>query len=75
MEGKVLYQCFENPKTANFIDSWENVPGDSGQHDPMLREDPWAAQEALQQLVELGYIDALDDDKLQQVEKCKREKV
>jgi predicted AlkP superfamily phosphohydrolase/phosphomutase/tetratricopeptide (TPR) repeat protein len=73
MEGKVLYQCFENPAMANFIDSWENVPGDSGQHDPMLREDPWAAQEALQQLVELGYIEALDDDKLQQVEKCKRE--
>lgn len=73
MEGKVLYQCFENPVLANFIDSWENVPGDSGRHNPLLREDPWAAQEALQQLVELGYIEALDDDKLQQVEKCKRE--
>jgi predicted AlkP superfamily phosphohydrolase/phosphomutase/tetratricopeptide (TPR) repeat protein len=73
MEGKVLYSCFENAVAAQFIDSWENVPGDTGQHDPMLREDPWAAQEALQQLVELGYIEALDDDKLQQVEKCKRE--
>jgi predicted AlkP superfamily phosphohydrolase/phosphomutase/tetratricopeptide (TPR) repeat protein len=73
MEGKVLYSCFENPSVAKFIDSWENVPGETGQHDPMLREDPWAAQEALQQLVELGYIDALDDDKLLQVEKCKRE--
>lgn len=73
MEGKVLYSCFENAVAAQFIDSWENVPGDSGQHDPLLREDPWAAQEALQQLVELGYIEALDDDKLQQVEKCKRE--
>jgi predicted AlkP superfamily phosphohydrolase/phosphomutase/tetratricopeptide (TPR) repeat protein len=73
MEGKVLYQCFENPVMANFIESWENVSGETGQHDPMLREDPWAAQEALQQLVELGYIEALDDDKLQQVEKCKRE--
>lgn len=73
MEGKVLYQCFENPILANFIDSWENLPGDSGQHDLLLREDPWAAQEALQQLVDLGYIEALDDNKLQQVEKCKRE--
>lgn len=73
MEGKVLYSCFENAVAAQFIDSWENVPGDTGQHDPLLREDPWAAQEALQQLVELGYIEALDDDKLQQVEKCKRE--
>lgn len=73
MEGKVLYNCFETPTIANYIESWENVQGNSGQHDPMLREDPWAAQEALQQLVELGYIEALDDDKLQQVEKCKRE--
>jgi len=73
MEGKVLYQCFEQAKEANFIDSWELVSGDSGMHDEYSREDPWAAQEALQQLVELGYIEALDDDKLQQVEKCKRE--
>lgn len=73
MEGKVLYNCFETPTIANYIESWENVQGNSGQHDPMLREDPWAAQEALQQLVELGYIEALDDDKLQQVEKSKRE--
>ncbi len=73
MEGKVLYNCFETPTIANYIESWENVQGNSGQHDPMFREDPWAAQEALQQLVELGYIEALDDDKLQQVEKCKRE--
>jgi predicted AlkP superfamily phosphohydrolase/phosphomutase/tetratricopeptide (TPR) repeat protein len=73
MEGKVLYQCFEKPESAKMIDSWEDVPGITGQHDALLREDPWAAQEALQQLVELGYIEALEDDKLQQVEKCKRE--
>lgn len=73
MEGKVLYQCFENPEPAKMIESWEDVEGDSGQHDTLLREDPWAAQEALQQLVELGYIEAMEDDKLLQVEKSKRE--
>lgn len=73
MEGKVLYQCFENPKEAKFIPSWELVEGNTGLHSEEIREDPWAAQEALQQLVELGYIDALDDDKMLQVEKCKRE--
>jgi predicted AlkP superfamily phosphohydrolase/phosphomutase/tetratricopeptide (TPR) repeat protein len=73
MEGKVLHSCFEQAKEVQLIDSWENIPGDSGMHDAILREDPWAAQEALQQLVELGYIDALDDDKLLQVEKSKRE--
>jgi tetratricopeptide (TPR) repeat protein len=73
MEGKVLHACFEEAKEVQWIDSWEAIPGDSGMHDAVLREDPWAAQEALQQLVELGYIDALDDDKLLQVEKSKRE--
>jgi predicted AlkP superfamily phosphohydrolase/phosphomutase/tetratricopeptide (TPR) repeat protein len=73
MEGKVLYQCFETPEMAKMIDSWEDVPGETGQHDTLMREDPWAAQEALQQLVELGYIEAMEDDKLLQVEKCKQE--
>ncbi len=73
MEGKVLYQCFETPEMAKMIDSWEDVPGETGQHDTLMREDPWAAQEALQQLVELGYIEAMEDDKLLQVEKSKRE--
>ena len=73
MEGKILFQCFENPEAPKMIESWENVEGDSGQHSVMLREDPWAAQEALQQLIDLGYIDAIEDDKLNQVEKSKRE--
>jgi predicted AlkP superfamily phosphohydrolase/phosphomutase/tetratricopeptide (TPR) repeat protein len=73
MDGKVLLPCFENPKPIKFIDSWEQIEGNSGMHNEMLREDPWAAQEALQQLVELGYIEELDDDKLNQVERAKRE--
>jgi predicted AlkP superfamily phosphohydrolase/phosphomutase/tetratricopeptide (TPR) repeat protein len=73
MDGKVLLQCFEKPAPINFINSWENVDGDAGLHNELLREDPWAAQEALQQLVELGYIEEMDDDKLNQVERAKRE--
>jgi predicted AlkP superfamily phosphohydrolase/phosphomutase/tetratricopeptide (TPR) repeat protein len=73
MEGKVLQACFEEAREVNWIESWEQVHGDSGMHDEILREDPWAAQEALQQLVDLGYIDAMDDDKILQVEKSKRE--
>ena len=73
MDGKVLMQCFEHPIPVKYIESWEQVDGDSGMHNELLREDPWAAQEALQQLVELGYIEELDDDKLNQVERAKRE--
>jgi predicted AlkP superfamily phosphohydrolase/phosphomutase/tetratricopeptide (TPR) repeat protein len=73
MEGKVLHQCFNEPIEPDFIPSWELVDGDCGMHDKDLVEDPWAAQEALQQLVELGYIEAMDDDKLKLVERSKAE--
>lgn len=73
MEGKVLHQCFNEQLTPEYIPSWENVEGECGMHDKDEVEDPWAAQEALQQLVELGYIEAMDDDKLQLVERSKAE--
>ena len=73
MEGRVLTTCFDPPLQTSFIESWEQVPGRDGMHHSALREDPWAAREALQQLVELGYIEAIEDDKLEQVEKSQRE--
>ncbi|MBA3647667.1 MAG: alkaline phosphatase family protein [Chitinophagales bacterium] len=63
MDGKVLSQIFEEPVQPEFIESWEQVPGDSGMHAADQQEDPWAAKEAMQQLVELGYIDAPGEDK------------
>lgn len=73
MEGKVLTTCFEPPLIPEFTESWELIPGRDGMHHSAQREDPWAAREALQQLVELGYIEAIEDDKLEQVEKSRRE--
>ncbi len=62
MDGRVLGEIFEETKTTEFIDSWEEIHGNSGQHPGELREDPWAAQQALQQLVELGYIEKPGED-------------
>lgn len=73
MEGKPLVQCFDEPTEVEYIESWEKVPGNDGMHSKYDQEDPWAAQEAMQQLVELGYIEAMDGDKLEEVEKAKRE--
>ena len=73
MEGKILLEAFDHVVQPDYIDSWETVEGKAGMHQEGEREDPWAAQEALQQLVELGYIEAIEDDKLAQVEKAKRE--
>jgi predicted AlkP superfamily phosphohydrolase/phosphomutase/tetratricopeptide (TPR) repeat protein len=62
MEGKVLEATIKNIQPIQWVDSWENIEGDSGQHDAKLREDPILAQEAIQQLVELGYIDAPEEN-------------
>jgi predicted AlkP superfamily phosphohydrolase/phosphomutase/tetratricopeptide (TPR) repeat protein len=62
MDGKALIQAFEKPPTIKRIPSWEDVPGDAGMHPPDLRQDPVATQQALQQLVDLGYIQPPDAD-------------
>ncbi len=62
MDGKALIQAFEGPPKVERIPSWESVPGDAGLHPPDLRQDPVAAQQALQQLVGLGYIQPPDAD-------------
>ena len=62
MDGKALIQSFETPPKIERIPTWENVPGEAGMHPSDLRQDPVAAQQALQQLVELGYIQPPDAD-------------
>ncbi|MFT7301592.1 MAG: putative AlkP superfamily phosphohydrolase/phosphomutase/tetratricopeptide (TPR) repeat protein [Akkermansiaceae bacterium] len=44
------------------IESWEEVEGEAGMHSKDAQEDPFAAREALRQLVELGYIEEPDPD-------------
>lgn len=62
MSGRVLVEAFEKPQVPDRIPSWELIEGNTGQHSGELREDPWAAQQAMQQLAELGYIEAPDGD-------------
>jgi len=73
MEGKPLVQAFKEPVTVDYIPDWEKVEGDFGTHPTDLQDDPWAAQEAMQQLIELGYIDAPGDDIGQKIEDIKQE--
>lgn len=63
MAGKALIDIFETPKKLEFIESWENVEGDHGMHPTEQIRNPWAEQEAMNQLVELGYIDKPEEDK------------
>jgi len=64
MEGKVLVHAFESAPAIERIDSWEDVP--DAVYDARRREvaddDPEAAAASMQQLVELGYIEAPGED-------------
>ena len=58
MDGKVLVNCFENPPLVHRVESWDAVEGEAGRHPADLQVDPYEQHAVLQQLVELGYIDA-----------------
>ncbi|MFL2571488.1 MAG: alkaline phosphatase family protein [Parvicellaceae bacterium] len=73
MEGKPLLQAFEENIQPSFIKDWEKEEGDFGMHKKNFQEDPWAAQEAMQQLIELGYIDAPDENISIRIENSKNE--
>ncbi len=64
MEGKVLVNACETPPAIERIDSWDSLPDavyDARERDP-VDDDPEAAAAAMQQLVELGYIEAPGED-------------
>lgn len=58
MDGAPVVGAFEVPPEISYVDSWDDVAGDDGMHAPEARSSPWAEQEAMRQLVELGYVDA-----------------
>ncbi len=62
MDGKVLTQVFEDEPIVQTIDSWEDVPGESGMHTTPEGEDEDANARMLEQLVELGYIEKPGDN-------------
>ena len=75
MEGKVLVNAFEQPAEIERIASWEEVDDSTGQArvDSNILDDPEAAAAALQQLVELGYIEAAGDDVQRDIARARAE--
>lgn len=63
MDGKPLVQIFTEKTEPEYIESWEDVPGEHGMHPEDMQEDPWAAQEAMNQLIALGYVENPGEDK------------
>ncbi|MCH7524870.1 MAG: alkaline phosphatase family protein [Bacteroidetes bacterium] len=61
MDGKVALDIFEKYTKPEYIESWETVEGDFGQHENTEETDQLSDQETMQQLIDLGYIEKLDE--------------
>jgi predicted AlkP superfamily phosphohydrolase/phosphomutase len=61
MDGNVALDIFEKPAKPKYIDSWEQVGGDFGQHEIDHKGDQISDQETMEQLIELGYIERPDE--------------
>jgi predicted AlkP superfamily phosphohydrolase/phosphomutase/tetratricopeptide (TPR) repeat protein len=73
MDGRPLQAIFETPKPVEYVDSWDKVSGEDGRHPPDTQIDPVDAQEAIRQLVDLGYIDEPSEDMAEAVAETTRE--
>ncbi len=63
MDGRVWLDVLDNPSKTESILSWESIEGDTGQLPPeAVPKDIEGAEEAIQQLVDLGYIEPLSED-------------
>lgn len=73
MDGQTLVDVFEESPPIETIPSWEEVPGEDGQHPQNFTMEPAEAKEAIEQLIALGYIERPDDDSEKAVAQCTRE--
>jgi predicted AlkP superfamily phosphohydrolase/phosphomutase/tetratricopeptide (TPR) repeat protein len=74
MDGKVLAQILESDDTKiEVIPSWDALEGDDGRRPADAEEDEDAAARAMQQLVDLGYVEAPGDNTEANRERAQRE--
>ena len=66
MKGRVLVEAFEEPPELERVPSWEAIEGDAGMHAAEADQEAWDTEAAMQQLAELGYIEAPSEDLTQQ---------
>jgi len=74
MDGKILQDIFIQPQNTPFIESWEKESGDFGEHDKNTTLNPFSEQEALNQLIDLGYIQPLEGDVSEKITKSIHER-
>lgn len=62
MDGRPWLEIFDQEVRPKRIQSWDLVEGECGMHSAERREDPVEAAEAIRHLVDLGYIEAPNED-------------
>ena len=70
MDGKVLVNAFSDGRAVATIESWDTVEGEDGSHPEGARYDGASAVEALNQLVDLGYVAPPGKDSRSAVDDC-----
>ncbi|MEM9658378.1 MAG: alkaline phosphatase family protein, partial [Planctomycetota bacterium] len=73
MDGHPAAAAFENPPDVETIPSWDDVEGDAGTHSAEVQLDPSESQEAIAQLVALGYIEPPGPDREKAIVRTVRE--
>ncbi len=61
MDGKVILDIFQETETPTYIESWDNEPGDFAELDKSQQADALSDEETMQQLIDLGYVEKLDE--------------
>jgi len=61
MDGKVILDIFKETQEPTYIESWDKEPGDFGDLKVSTQTDALSDAETMEQLVELGYVDKLDE--------------
>ena len=73
MDGQPILGAFETCPKITTIPSWDEVPGEAGRHPQGFQLNPVEAQEAVQQLVALGYIEPPGPDHEKAIDRTVRE--
>lgn len=73
MAGNIAIQAFANTPNPNFIPSWETREGNAAMLEKNATSDPIAEQQALEQLIELGYVEKQSEKTEKQIIVTSRE--
>ena len=73
MQGRVLAECLDGGPAPEPIASWDEVEGDAAMHPASMRQDPFDSQDAIRQLIDLGYMAAPTQGVQLQLDMVRRE--